>query len=105
MRAIALLRTVAALAVLTFSTACMATAQPRGVVYVRQGPPRALVDVRGVAPSRAHVWIPGFYAWRGGGYVWVAGRYDVIRPGFRRYEPGRWRHTRSGWYWTDGRWR
>jgi hypothetical protein len=92
-------------ATLTVS-ACVATVRPRaGVVYVQQGPPPRVVEVIGVPPSRAHVWIEGHHEWRGRDYVWVPGRFEVIPQGFRRYEPGRWNHERAGWYWQEGRWR
>ena len=87
-------------------SACAVAARPRaGVVYVRQGPPQRVVEVIGVAPSRAHVWVPGYHAWRGNSYVWVAGHYEAPGPGFRRYEEGKWKHDRNGWYWVEGRWR
>ncbi len=87
-------------------TACVARARPRaGVVYVREGPPQPVVEVISVAPSRAHVWIPGYHVWRGNSYVWVAGHYEVPGRGFSRYEPGQWKRDRNGWYFVEGRWR
>lgn len=88
------------------STACMATVRPApGVVYVREGPPRAIREVRPVAPGRTYVWIPGHYDYRGRAYVWVPGRYEVPASNYRRWEAGKWRHDRNGWYWVDGHWR
>ena len=28
-------------------------------------------------PSRAHLWVPGYWSWHGGRYVWIAGHYEV----------------------------
>jgi hypothetical protein len=99
-------RIVLALSATLTVSACVATVRPRaGVVYVQQGPPPRVVEVIGVPPSRAHVWIEGHHEWRGRDYVWVPGRFEVIPQGFRRYEPGRWNHERAGWYWQEGRWR
>jgi len=88
-------------------SACLAGAPPRrgAVVYVSSGPPRAIVEVRGPAPSRAHVWIPGFYAWRGAAYVWVPGHFEVPPSGFRRWQPGKWQRERGGWFYIEGYWR
>lgn len=87
-------------------TACLGTVPPRtGVVYVSSRPPRGVVEVIAVAPSRAHVWVPGFYAWRGNAYVWVPGRYELPPRGLRRWEPARWKHDRRGWFLVEGRWR
>ena len=98
-----------AAAVVVFSgvtNACMATARPAaGVVYVREGPPRAIREVRPVSPGRTYVWIPGRYEYRGRAYVWMPGRYAVPASNYRRWEPGRWRHDRNGFYWVEGRWR
>src|SRR4051812_49402716 len=67
---------VALASIVSFSQ--IAHAQVRVVVPgVRVGvaPPPARVEVRPVAPSRAHVWIPGHWAWRHGAHVWIGGYY------------------------------
>jgi hypothetical protein len=86
-------------------TACASAGGPRmGVVYVSARPPRALVEVRPVNPSRGHVWIPGFYAWRGRDYQWMPGHFELPPTGFGRWRPGQWRHDRRGWYFVEGHW-
>jgi hypothetical protein len=81
-----------------------APAQARRI-YVRVAPRVAVVETRGVAPSRRHVWIAGFNRWNGRAYVRVPGRW-ALRPRLHAvWAPGHWRHTRYGWYWIPGRWR
>ena len=93
----------AALAILTFLPASPAAAAR---VYVRVGPPRAIVEVRGVAPSPRHVWLAGYHRWDGGAYVWVPGRWELAPAHYRAWVPGHWvHHARQGWYWVDGHWR
>jgi hypothetical protein len=75
-------------------------------VYVRVGPPAAIVQVRPVAPGPRYVWVPGYHRWDRRAYVWTPGAW-VVPP--RRHavwvEP-RWRHDRHhGWYFVAGHWR
>jgi hypothetical protein len=92
------------LAVLGFIPASPAAAAR---VYVRVGPPAAVVEVRPAAPGAAYVWVPGYHRWDGAAYVWVPGAWAV--PPAARYHawvPGHWVHHAShGWYWVDGHWR
>jgi WXXGXW repeat (2 copies) len=91
-------------ALTTLAPASPAAADTR--VYVRVNPPRAIVETRGVRPSRQHVWIAGFHRWDGRAYAWVPGRWDLPPAGNRRYSNGHWARDRhNGYYWVDGRWR
>jgi hypothetical protein len=76
-------------------------------VYVRVGPPRAVVEVRTAAPGPRHVWVAGHHRWDGRAYVWEAGRWVVPpRASYRTWVPGHWAHSRRhGYYWVDGHWR
>jgi len=74
-------------------------------VYVRIRPPRVRVERRPMAPSRAHIWIRGYYHWDGAHYVWVPGRWELRPRAHAWWVPGYWRHTRHGWYWVEGHWR
>ena len=85
-------------------TACV-SAPPRGAVFVRTRPPAVIVEVRGVAPSSDHVWIPGYHAWRGGDYVWVPGHWDRGPHPRAVWVNGQWKHHGDGWYWVDGHWK
>jgi len=67
-------------------------------------PPGVRIEVRGFAPSPAHVWIDGHWAWEGR-WVWVAGRWVVPPAGRRSWVPGRWERHHRGWVWVEGRWR
>ena len=89
-----------------FALALAATPAEARRIYVRIAPPRVtVVETRGVAPSRRHVWIGGFNRWDGRAYVWVPGRWALAPRRHAVWIPGHWRHTRHGWYWIGGRWR
>jgi hypothetical protein len=100
-------RSITAFAGMITLTACFATMRPGpDAVYVRQGPPREVVEVRLAPPSREYVWIPGRHEWRSTEYIWMPGRYALPpSESRRRYQPGKWTHAKNGWFWTDGRWR
>jgi YXWGXW repeat-containing protein len=93
----------AVVAVLLVAGTSLAEAGTR--VYVRVGPPAAVVHVRPVAPGPRHVWVPGYYRYDRRAYVWTPGVW-VVPP--RRHtvwvEP-RWVHDRHGWYFVAGHWR
>ena len=78
---------------------------PLGVVYVRRPPPRAEVEVIGVAPGPEFVWIAGHHTWVGGTYVWSPGHWERRPRARARWVPGHWRHAGGGWYWVDGHWK
>ncbi|MGD1147856.1 MAG: hypothetical protein ABR961_07905 [Thermoanaerobaculaceae bacterium] len=67
-------------------------------------PPGPIVELRGVAPGPAFVWIDGYWAWHSR-WVWMAGSWVVPPRAHAVWVPGRWyRHT-SGWRWAPGFWR
>lgn len=75
-------------------------------VYVRVGPPAAIVEVRTAAPSPRHVWIAGYHRWDGNAYVWAPGRWELPPPKRSAWVAGHWtRHPDHGWYWVEGHWR
>jgi hypothetical protein len=83
-----------------------ATAQAGARVYVRVGPPAAVVEVRTAAPSARHVWIGGYHRWDGNAYVWAPGRWELPPAGHNAWVAGHWSHHASnGWYWVEGHWR
>jgi YXWGXW repeat-containing protein len=85
--------TLAAVALLS-SAPRLAHAQAVAVVVpgVRVGvaPPPLRAEVRPVAPSPNHVWIPGHWVWRNGAHVWYGGHY-ALPPG-------------PGYHWVHARW-
>jgi len=94
----------AALAVLILASALPALADTR--VYVRVGPPRAIVETRVVAPGPHHAWIAGYHRWDGAAYVWVPGRWELPPAGRHAWAAGHWaHHRRNGYYWVEGHWR
>jgi hypothetical protein len=48
------------------TTLAPSAAQAGARVYVRVGPPTAIVEVRTAAPSPHHVWVAGYHRWDGG---------------------------------------
>ena len=75
-------------------------------VYVRIGPPAAVVEIQPVAPSRQHVWIAGYHRWDGNAHVWVPGQWAVPPARYTGWVPGHWvHHAHNGWYWVEGHWR
>jgi hypothetical protein len=73
-------------------------------VVVTQAPPPSQVEVIPVAPSPAHVWVPGHWSWNGGRYVWVSGHWRLSRNGYY-WVPAHWQRTTTGWVFIDGHYR
>jgi hypothetical protein len=88
----------------SLAVASCASAGPRRV-YVRVGPPAAVVEVRGIAPSRSHVWVPGYHRWSGDRYLWVAGGWQLPPKSRAVWVPGHWERSPRGHYWVEGHWR
>src|SRR5215510_11926607 len=78
------------LAAVTLGPASAASAGER--VYVRVGPPAAVVGTRVVAPGPRHVWIAGYHRWDGAAYVWVPGRWELPPAHRHAWVPGHWVH-------------
>jgi hypothetical protein len=72
-------------------------------VVVRTKPPAERVEVIGVAPSPAHVWIKGHWHWNGGEWVWNPGRYELGRAGFR-WVPPQYVERGGAFYFVAGHW-
>ena len=96
-------RSLVALTFLAVASALPAAAGTR--VYVRIGPPAAIVETRVAAPSPRHVWIEGYHRWDGGAFVWVPGRWALPPAHHHAWVAGRWVHDPHGWYWAEGHWR
>jgi hypothetical protein len=75
-----------------------------GEVVVTEVPPAPRHEVIGVAPSTAHVWIPGHWRYRYHRWVWVPGYYEARPRPAAVWVPGHWDHTSRGWVWTPGHW-
>lgn len=121
------LATLALPAILAVFSSVPASAQIRvgvdlGAVRIRiapEAPPPPRVEVRMARPSRAHVWIGGYWDRQDDRWAWAPGRWEEpsqrgsrwIRPQYRRegeayrYEPGRWSHQRMEEGEDYSRWR
>lgn len=73
-------------------------------VIVRVRPPHVVVERRGVAPSRDHVWVSGYHNWDGNAYVWTPGRWDRPPQPHQRWEAHHWVKRNGGWVMVEGRW-
>ena len=74
-------------------------------VFVRVGPPHAVVETRGPIPGRGYVWINGYHNWEGNRHVWVPGHW-VMPPRRRaRWVEHRWVRRRGGYVLVEGHWR
>jgi hypothetical protein len=73
-------------------------------VRVTVAPPPPRVEVRTVAPSPQHVWLPGHWAWRGGGHVWLPGHWALPpAPGYH-WVHARWINEGGQWVFYEGHW-
>lgn len=75
------------------------------VYYTQPAPiPRAEVVI-GVAPSRNHVWVPGYWTRHRDNWYWMQGRW-APRPSPRStWVPGQWDHRGNRYVRTRGHWR
>ena len=75
-------------------------------IYVRIGPPAAIVETRPVAPGPRYVWVTGYHRWNGTAYVWVPGRWRLPPSHYSVWVAGHWaHHPHNGYYWVGGHWR
>lgn len=93
----------AVVAVLLVTSTSLAEAGTR--VYVRVGPPAAVVQVRPVAPGPRYVWVPGYHRYHRHAYVWTPGVWVVPPRRHAVWVAPRWAHDRHGWYFVAGHWR
>jgi hypothetical protein len=74
-------------------------------VVVRVAPPRAVIERRGPAPGRNHVWIEGYHRWDGNTHVWIPGRWEQPPRPRARWVAHRWVRRGGGWVFVEGHWR
>jgi hypothetical protein len=75
-------------------------------IVVRVAPPRVVVQKRGRAPSRNHVWVSGYQRWDGNAYSWSQGRWEQPPRPRGRWVAHHWvRQRGGGWVLVDGHWR
>src|SRR5262249_12711730 len=74
-------------------------------IVVRVAPPRPIVESRGLAPSREHVWIQGYHRYDRDRYVWVPGRWERVPRRHAHWVPHRWVRRNDGWVLVEGHWR
>ena len=82
---------------------CAAT-QPGVVKRPPPQPPRR-AEIAPVAPTRAHVWVPGQWSWHQERYVWVPGRWEVPPSPGLVWVPGGWMPREGAFVWVEGYWR
>ena len=74
-------------------------------VIIRTRPPHAIVEHRGVRPSRDHIWIGGYHRWDGNAYVWTAGRWEAPPRPHAVWVAPRYEHRHGGYVFLEGHWR
>jgi hypothetical protein len=63
------------IAIFLFSALISVSSAEAQVVRITVAPPAPRVEVRTVAPSPRHVWVPGHWRWHGNRHDWVGGHY------------------------------
>jgi len=74
-------------------------------VAIRVGPPHAVAEHRGPAPSRNHVWVSGYHHREGNAYAWTPGRWEQPPQAHGRWVAHHWVHQKNGWVLVEGHWR
>jgi hypothetical protein len=93
----------AVVAVLLVTGTSLAEAGTR--VYVRVGPPAAVVEVRRAAPGPRYVWVPGYHRYYRNSYVWTPGAWVIPPRRHTVWVAPRWAHSHRGYYFVAGHWR
>jgi hypothetical protein len=73
-------------------------------VSVTVAPPPVRAEVRPVAPSPNHIWIPGHWAWRNGAHVWYGGHYAMPPSAGYHWVQARWVNQGGRWTFFEGHW-
>jgi WXXGXW repeat (2 copies) len=94
----------------TFAATLLSLAVGMGSAYaadvvVNIRPPRAVAEHRDRAPSRDHVWVPGYHRWDGRAYVWERGHWERPPRPHAHWVAPRWDHRGNGWVFREGRWK
>jgi hypothetical protein len=74
-------------------------------VVIRVAPPHAIVETRGPAPSRDHVWVSGYHRWDGHAYAWTPGRWEMPPRPHARWVAHHYVRRNGGYVLVEGRWR
>jgi hypothetical protein len=74
-------------------------------VIVKVAPPHAIVEKRGEAPSKEHVWIAGYHNWDGHAYVWVPGRWERPPRPHQVWVAHTWVKRGGGYVMVEGHWK
>ena len=74
-------------------------------IVIRVAPPRMVVERRGRAPSRNHVWIQGYHNWDGQRYVWVQGRWEQPPRARAHWVAHHYVRRNGGYVLVEGHWR
>lgn len=72
--------------------------------YVDVAPPACPEEVVMVRPSRAHIWVSGYWRLENHRHFWVAGRWELPPRGCREWSSPRWEHRPRGYVFVPGRW-
>jgi WXXGXW repeat (2 copies) len=74
-------------------------------VRVTVAPPALKFESPPPAPSRRHMWVPGYWGWAGGKHVWMEGHWAIPPHHGDVWEPARWAQENGAWMFYEGHWR
>lgn len=64
----------------------------------------APVYARPLAPSRAHIWVPGYWGFHGGTRVWIGGAWALPPYAGWTWVGPQWTWNGYNWVWVEGHW-
>jgi len=77
---------------------------PSVAIWAPVAPPPPRVEVIPVAPSRDHIWIPGYWHWESNQHRWMEGHWEERRE-HEHWVPHRWeRDDHDQWRLNGGYW-
>jgi hypothetical protein len=74
-------------------------------IVIRLAPPRMVVEKRGPAPSRNHVWVQGYQNWDGNHYTWTQGRWEQPPRARGKWVAHHYVRRNGGYVLVEGHWR
>ena len=74
-------------------------------VFIKIGPPVAIVEHPGPPPGAGFIWLAGYHRWDGARYVWVPGHYERPPRPHAVWVPHHYEHRAGGYVLIEGHWR
>ena len=71
---------------------------------VQTPPPGDREDIKRPPPTKAHVWVPGFWGWDGDHFAWRPGRWEVPPSPYTVWIAPEWKSVKGGYRFRPGNW-